>query len=469
VRVALVLPFLCASVAAGLFSATASAQDARSTTGAETDSITLVLDLAPGTALDAEALRTAVARELGLPVTGERGGKAGTLVVREEDPRAIVSFDAPDGRHDGRSILLATDPAQAVRDIALLAGNVARDQAAQFALPAAPPAPAPPPPPPANPRSPSRAPRPAPCRATGTTLFAGVDFVPLAGVSTVDRGQSMRHLSLGVLGELSGGVKGAAVSGVLALDLGPLCGVQVAGIADVAADAQGAQIAGTVSIARSLAGAQIAGAANVTGDLRGVQVAGAANVAWEEASGVQIAPINFSGGALRGVQIGAVNYAQDADFQFGAVSINASGRLRVDAWSKPEMGLLFAGVKHGGRHYHWIYGLGARLADTSRGWAVIGVGAHVTPAEKAYVDVDLLDNVQFGSREGQVAQVYEARATVGYAVLPQVAVFIGPTVNVLNAALSARSGEPGYASHLTATSSNTFGIWPGATLGVEGL
>jgi hypothetical protein len=467
----------------GLFPAAASAQEVRSAPGSDSGPLTLVLDLAPGTRLDAETLRAGVAHELDRPVTSERGARGGTLVVREEGERVVVSFDGPDGRHDGRSILLAVDPAQAVQDIALLAGNVARDQASQFApAPAAASAPAPAASPPAA--GISSEPRPSPCDASGPTLFAGVDLAPFAGVSTVDRGRSIRNFSLGIAGDLSGGVKGVAVSGALALARGPLCGAQVAGAVDVAGDSTGAQIAGLASFARRITGTQIAGGANltaaltgvqvggvanVTGALTGVQIAGGANVAWDDAVGAQIGPFNVATSALHGIQIGVVNYAQDADFQLGVVNVVASGRLRLDAWSKPEMGLLLAGVKHGGRHYHWIYGVGTRLADPSRAWAVLGLGAHATPAANVYVDFDAIDHLQLDFPGGWTTNLYEARATVGYALLPQVSVFAGPTFNVLEAANSARAGAPGYAAHLTDTSSMKFSAWPGVTLGVEGL
>jgi hypothetical protein len=120
---------------ATLSSPTASAQAPGPEPASASVAGTLVVDLAPSAALDAERLRDAVARELGAHVIWGRDGKGGTLVVRQEGDRVVVSFDRPDGHHDGRAIPLVSDPAQAERDMALLAGNVARDQAAQFIVP----------------------------------------------------------------------------------------------------------------------------------------------------------------------------------------------------------------------------------------------------------------------------------------------------------------------------------------------
>jgi hypothetical protein len=132
------------------------------------------------------------------------------------------------------------------------------------------------------------------------------------------------------------------------------------------------------------------------------------------------------------------------------------------------MGLVLAGVKHGGTHYHWIYALGMRPADLARPWAALGLGGHLTPSEKLCVDIDVIDHLQLVF-SGGATQTFEARAVVGYKVLPQLALFAGPTFNVLAEVTNARSGAPDYAAHLTDTSSATYLSWPGVTLGVEAL
>ncbi|HLK39587.1 MAG TPA: hypothetical protein VKU41_22680 [Polyangiaceae bacterium] len=409
--------------------------------------VTLVLDLAPGGPVDAERLREGIARELGVPIVWQRNAGGGTIAVRQEGPRVVVSFDGPDGRHDGRSIALA-DSAQAERDITLLAGNVARDQAAQFAPPPSEPTPAPPP---AAPPPPPH----APCDAPGPRLAVGADVVPGVGVSTVDGGRSTRSLSVGVLGSLSGGVKGLAVSGLVDIDRGPLCGLQVSGVVNIADDSSGLQSAGIVNKADRLTGVQMAGVFN---DSRG------------DSTGVQIATLNVAGGYLHGVQIGVLNYAYDADLQLGLININPSGRFSLDAWANAEMGLFLAGVKHGGAHYHWLYGVGDRPADASRPWAALGVGAHLTPSQRLYVDLDLIDELEIVFRpSAPVTDVHQARVVVGYELFPRVRVFAGPTYSVLVAAPSAPAGAPAYAADLADSSSIVVRGWPGVAVGVEGL
>jgi hypothetical protein len=428
--------------------------------------VTLVVDFAPGSPIDPERLRAAIARELGAPVTWQRGSAGGTLVVRQEGARVVVSFDRPDGRHDGRAIAVPDDPSQAERDVALLAGNVARDQTAQFERPAPPP-PVPPPP------VPAALPRPLPpllpCHPVGPRLPAAIDFLPWVGMSSVDQGRSIRSLSVGALGALSGGVDGVAVSGVADVDLGSLCGLQIAGIASVAGAAVGVQVSGTTNVAQGLSGLQVAGAANVvTRDSAGLQVA-AINVAGGRFDGLQAGAINVDAGRLHGLQIGAVNYASHADLQIGLVNIVADGRLLVDAWTKPEMGLVLAGVKHGGAHYHWIYAMGLRPADVAHPWATIGLGAHLTPSDTLFVDVDALSSMQLVFTGNRNAQQQEARVVLGYRLLPQLAIFAGPTLSLVEQGSAARSGAPAYADDLGTTGTTSVLLWPGLTLGIEAL
>lgn len=440
-------------LAVAVIGARAAAQEPATPTSAASR-ITLIVDRAPDSTIDVERLRAAIARELGAPVVWQRDAPGGTLVVKQEGDRAILSFDSPDGRHDGRSVALEADAAQTERDIALAAVNVARDQVSQFAPPRVSAVVSPSPSSPASPLPARETPRPSPCDASGPHLAVGVDFLPWLGVSTTDRGRSIRNFSLGALGDLSGGVHGVALSGVVSADLGSLCGVQVSGVANLAGDSSGAQIAGV---------------ANSASNLHGAQIAGVVNVASGDASGAQIGTVNVAAGSMRGVQIGVVNYGRDADFQLGLLNINPGGRFLIDAWSKPEMGLGMVGLKHGGAHYHWIYGIGTRAADPAHAWAALGVGAHVTPADDVYVDLDAVDYLQLVFRGGDLTELYELRAVVGYRFFPELSVFAGPSYSVAAQRKPVSVGAPGYASVLTTTSDATLRGWPGIVLGVEGL
>jgi hypothetical protein len=448
-------------LAARTASGQVAAEDTRAAIAAEAP-VTLVLDLTPGSPLDERRLVAAIARELGAPVVRERGAAGGTLVLKQQGEALTVSFDGPPGRRDHRTIPLDPDAARAEKDIALTAVNVARDQAAPFRLPP------PPPPPPAQPSPPlpSLPNLPAPDKAADAQSLSpcararvsprarlpiGVDFVPFAGTSSVDGGSGVRALSLGVLGTVSGGVRGAALSGLVNLDRGPVCGLEIAGLANVAEDMEGAQLAGLVDIA--------------AGDSEGVQ-AGLVNVAAGRLRGLQAGLVSIAGDT--NVQVGLVNVASDADLQVGLVNVDVHGRLRLDAWTKPEAGTVLAAIKHGPAHFHWIYAFEINTAS-GRPWAALGFGAHVTPAERLFVDIDLMQHTQILQTGAAPNQLSELRLVLGYSVAPHLSAFVGPSFNVLVAPSLSRADAPGYATVLGNASTSSVRAWPGAVFGLEAL
>jgi hypothetical protein len=443
----------------------------------------LVVDLDPQLRIDSARIRDAIAQELGAAVTFDRDAPGGTVHVQQEGPRVVVWFDSPSGHHEGRSFELPPDPEQAVRDIALLAVNVARDQASAFVVPTAPP-----PGPDAAPRAGARA-RGAACVAAGPRLPIGLDFAPFVGISSSPGWRSStRIVSLGAIGTLSGGVDGVAAAGVANIEEESLCGGAFAGVANVvggpvhggevagvlnvsAGPVRGAQIAGVINLATAATGgAQIAGVANVTGGtVTGAEVSGVLNTA-AEVRGAQIGSVNVATGAVHGVQIGVVNVAETADFSLGVVNVLYKGRLNLDLWALPEAGLLFAAVKNGGAHYHYIYGMGLRATDTHPVWLTFGLGAHVVPGGPVFFDVDVLAHGELAFVSNNRNDLYEARVVVGYRLLPGVSAFAGPTFNVLNAWNDAPTGvAPPYSKHLADTTNSRFEAWPGVALGIEGL
>jgi hypothetical protein len=432
-----------------LASGTALAQD-RGETAAATPPVAVVVELPPGSPLDERRIREAIARELGVLVVSQRGAPGGTLVVRQEGDVVTVSFEGR-GRSDGRTLALDAGSPHAEEEIAFVAGNVFRDQAAEFRSP--PPPPAPPSPPPAAP-APTPVAESSPCARLAASGAArtplGLDFVPFVGTSSLDGGQTIRAVSIGALGARSNGIDGAALSGLVNVDTGPVCGLELAGLVNVAESVQGAQIGGLV------------------------------NVAWHDARGLQVGLVDVAGGGMRGaqvglvtaaksanVQIGLVNFAKDADAQIGLVNVDLHGRLLLDAWTKPEAGTVLAGLKHGTAHTHAIYAFEMNVV-TGRPWFVVGLGAHLTPSARVYVDIDALEHVEVPT-SGALNQLDELRVAVGYRLAPRLSVFAGPTFNVLRASDLPRADAPGYAWTLGNSSNEAYRAWVGAVAGVEGL
>jgi hypothetical protein len=80
-----------------------------------------------------------------------------------------------------------------------------------------------------------------------------------------------------------------------------------------------------------------------------------------------------------------------------------------------------------------------------------------------------VDELQLVFNASEATQIYQARVVVGYKLFPELAVFVGPTYNVLSASTTARTGSPTYATDVADTSSTAYRAWPGIALGVEGL
>jgi hypothetical protein len=246
------------------------------------------------------------------------------------------------------------------------------------------------------------------------------------------------------------------------VDSGPVCGAEVAGLVNFAAEMQGAQVGGIVDVAAS--------------DSSGLQV-GLVDVAASRLRGLQLGLIDVAGaadaqvglvdvGRTAKVQVGLVNVAADADVQIGLVSVDLHGRTLLDAWAKPEAGALLVGVKHGPPHMHSIYAIEMN-AVTGRPWGVLGLGAHLAPAERLSVDVDLLYHVQTLPSSRVPNELSELRVVGAYAFAPHVSAFVGPTFNVLVSPEPSRADAPGYASLLGRSSTTEVRAWPGVALGVE--
>ncbi|UQA62254.1 LA_2272 family surface repeat-containing protein [Polyangium aurulentum] len=345
-------------------------------------STALVIDSAPWD-LDPEDVRAAIARELGGTVTLEASATPGrpALVLRSEpDRRVTLTYQAEDGRRTGRTIDLPDDPDRAAETIALLAANLARDEAAELAAalgkrpspaPAEPPPEAaePPPeaaaPPPAkpspvkprpakpasqakpDPAKPDPAPGPTaadhPCWRLGLeTVVGGGDVLPLVGTSTTTGTNVVRSYSANLIAGYTAGLTGVELSAGANIEHTFMCGAQISNVANiVSGPVRGMQLTGVINVGTSVFGAQGAsinvaagplhglqvGGVDISGPLRGAQIGGI-NIAAGSAVGTQIGGINVSGD-FTGVQMSAVNIANGdtTGVQIGAINVS-TGRLR---------------------------------------------------------------------------------------------------------------------------------------------
>jgi hypothetical protein len=502
--------------------------------------VALVLSALPAD-IDPERVRAAVQLELGVSVAiaPSLPESRSAIVLRIEDRRrASLTYRAEDGRLTARSIELPESNDEAIETVALLAGNLVRDEAAELAAalktkpgeepPAEPPAAAPlivvlpaaSAPSQSEERDEAAAVKRSPCSLGGAPyVFAGADLIPFFGTGALSGAPQphVRTLSLSLLAGYTAGVRGVEVSsGVNVTSF--VCGAQVAGAVNIdRGPVRGVQVASAVNFGRSLAGVQASGGVNIADTVRGVQVssiniarsdvegmqagmlnitagsvlgaqasmlnittrsvigaqAGLLNFAAGPTSGAQIGLVNIAGGEVKGVQVGLVNIAPSSSFSLGLLNIIHGGRFHLDAWGT-DSGLLMLGVKHGGAHFHNIYGVGARPAgDKLYAAFAFGIGGHIPVSDAVFIDPDAIAYSLHPSNDlSSTSSLFQARVVVGASLAKRLAVFAGPTFNALlntDAESDSLTPLPAYTFNKGESGYTLRALWPGVTLGVQAL
>jgi hypothetical protein len=423
--------------------------------------------------VDPAEVRAAIARELGETKT------AGSVDVRIGKSSITVVYTDPSGQKLRRVIDRPKDPGQEVDTIALLAGNLARDEARELAsklgpkaadqppateppateLPATeppatePPAAEPPaatePPvtrPPGAPRTREAPPAAARLEPTppsgGPRTFLSLSlFHPIAFPS--DGHERTVELELGLAYSRLGGLAGAAIGIGAVRTHGLAQGLIVSGIWTWSEDAtDGAAISGVFATAAGrLRGVEASGVLNWRqGDAHGVQASGVFNRA-NDVQGAQIA-VGNSGAEVRGVQVGLVNVARHvrgaqlglvniADrvdgLSLAPVSIHADNRTRAIAWYDTTL-LVNVGVQYSFEPLYTVFSVGGDPAperDRRAGFG-IAIGAHVWQPKPLFVDLDLLYRYVVPETKRQDFQDLHSslvRSILGWQIAAPVALF----------------------------------------------
>lgn len=339
--------------------------------------------------VDDPTLKAAIDRELdGVPRDGQ-------LDVQVESGVATVTYIRPDGVTLERSVTLPPRPEDAVEMVALLAGNLVRDQTgdviADLSLPA-----------------------PRPRRAPRTFVSFGV-FPPIS-TDLLHGEPTNANLELNLVVGVSPGVRGAAIAG---------------GIDIQSEDAVGVQLAGATTLAmKDIDGVQLAGAATIAmGHVDGVQIAGALALA-NSFSGVQLAPVNITRRG-KGLQLGVFNYADELDgASIGVISIVRKGLTEVDVWGE-SIGTAHVMLRHGTRYLYSLYGLGSKApGDSSVQMYGLGFGGRVVTGP---IDGDLSVITWTGGGPGldsELTLLNQARATFAIGLGRRFALLVGASLNV---------------------------------------
>lgn len=179
-------------------------------------------------------------------------------------------------------------------------------------------------------------------------MFAGMggalSGLELSGIGAIRTGP-VKGLQIGGIFNVARSFRGLEIGGITNIyHGGPSMGVSISGIVDVSAgQITGLQFGGCIAVARSLYGAQLSVASMTWDDFHGAQI-GVATYA-DDVVGAQLGVANISAGEVRGIQWGVANVtAGDLDgFQLGVSNVIAgefSGvQIGVVNWATRSQGL----------------------------------------------------------------------------------------------------------------------------------
>jgi hypothetical protein len=233
-------------------------------------------------------------------------------------------------------------------------------------------------------------------------------------------------------------------------------------------------------------GVQLSNVYNHAGSLRGVQVGGINHA--NEARGVQAGFINVTRGRIRGVQLGLINYAEEADASFALIPVTKKGGVRPEVWTSDTAAInvgvrlpanytyaFFAGGLHPmGRTQPPVEAQGDADRLRAPGMALMagmGFGGHLPVTEDVGLDGDVSGwIVTAGLRAAPpLASLATVRAMVSWQLRPRLAVWGGPTFNVLVDRVEDGVPRPGYG--WVAGSHEVEGVrirwWPGFAAGLR--
>jgi hypothetical protein len=422
--------------------------------------------------LDAAALRAAIGRELGLPVSDPSAFAPGRgrLSVAIVDGAARIAYEPAAGSLVERLVVLPADPAERIELITYIAANLVRDQTADVlaGLPVISPREMPP----------AREPRPERKRVAAT-----IGFIPPLSVDRVAGAHVEVGFGLHALVGMTDASTIASISGLADIQHDHAYGVQIGGVAAVAGrtnavqiggvfagsvhDMRGIQIGGVAAASgRNVSGVQIGGVASVAkGNVYGMQIAGVANVA-DRVEGGQIGLVNVAG-KMRGVQIGLVNISEDGDdaYPIGLINYAKNGRVAVEA-SADTTRMSSVALRHGTRHIHNVWGLGWS-PDHDHLLPGVGLGFHAALAGGLGLDVGAM-NWWTDVWHGNLGHLNQLRASVSLPV-GGVEVFGGAAANVYvsDGMDESANFHPIRARTWTSDGGTTVVTWPSVFAGVR--
>ncbi len=249
-------------------------------------------------------------------------------------------------------------------------------------------------------------------------------------------------------------------------------GAQLSVGGNIAGRVDGLQLANGFNHAKAVSGVQAAivnsakivepgfqgGVVNVVGKMRGTQL-GIVNV----------------GGDVTGAQVGIFNFANRADAAVGLVSITREGNVHPEVSINDTASINLA-LRFPATYTYSFIEAGLHPGGEGRGWQLgFGFGGHIPVAKQLFVDVDIAGHAVFrGLSDVDTPDgLAKLRAMFGWQAFPRLAVFGGPTLNVLVErnveTLLSRPGLYQWGPHAYRDSAEQLRVrvWPGFVAGVR--
>ncbi|HEY4179869.1 MAG TPA: hypothetical protein VGM90_23670 [Kofleriaceae bacterium] len=448
--------------------------------------------LDPDHALDAAAVQSALAAELGVKVVsqGEFSPSLGRLEVAVEQGELRIAYHPAAGTMIERTMALPIAPDDRLQLITFVTSNLVKDQASEVinGLPEIPP-----------PAAPVLLPRDTAGvrhmpfsiglvwpisldRIAGERVIIDVGLYGIAGYADSSTVASISGVAdvkrntaggaqLAGVASIAGNVEGAQIGGVLALSKTDLNGMQIAGVASFAGrNVDGLQLSGVSSVSRGhVHGGQIAGVANIAESIDGAQL-GTVNIGGD-VSGAQIGVVNVAR-KMKGLQLGVVNVSDDGDdsYPIGLINYSRNGGIAIDVTADSSR-VESLSLRHGTKHIHNVWSVGWS-PDYDHILVGAGLGFRVKLAEAIGVDIDAmhwLTNVSSANVIPGAAQIDQLKATVGFPVAKNLEVFGGVAANVYvtdGMDESDKFHATGGRKWLT-NGGTTVALWPSAFAGIR--
>jgi hypothetical protein len=292
----------------------------------------------------------------------------------------------------------------------------------------------------------------------------------VGGITNIT-GRYMTGGQIAGIANITGGkVNGFQIAGIINGNTDSVYGMQIAGVVNTARAVNGFQAAGIVNLTGNADACQVAGIANLSDEKASVQIAGVGNVA-QEVEGIQIGGVFNVATTVKGVQLaGVINICDSIDgVPLALISIvRKNGYRRFDVWGSEALYLNLT-YKIGIREIYSILSIGYKTGNRHNNTG-LGVGLGTNMKLNNYNSIDLeayffqISNYLWMNEENFL---YTLKLNYSRNLNERVAVFIGPTFNMLNtrAGSDAFDIAPGYG--VTYKGASDWQYWAGFNAGIR--